>query len=110
MTTAVLLTSTRSDLTQFDLDTIREFAREAPWEWKIALEELVDIAEKYDDQRDYSDELDNLTVAVTTGVEKLEGHLIGLREIVRKMSAAHLKAAMPFLDGIEEVLADLKVG
>lgn len=110
MTTAVLMTATRSDLTRYDLDVIRDFAREAPWEWRIALEALVEIAEKYDDQRDYADELDDMTVMVTTGVEKLEGHLIGLRELARKLPAAQLKAAMPFLDGIEEVIADLKVG
>ncbi len=55
MTTSVLNTHVRDSLCEHDLAVIRDFALEAPWEWRIALEELVDIAtanDKVENERD----------------------------------------------------------
>jgi rRNA maturation endonuclease Nob1 len=48
MTTSVLMTHTRGYLSEADLQVVKDYAIEAPWEWRIALEKLVEIAEKSD--------------------------------------------------------------
>jgi esterase/lipase len=55
MTTSVLMSHTRG-LTDFDLQVVRDYALEAPWAWRLALEELVECAEQSDKVEDEAQE------------------------------------------------------
>lgn len=44
MTTTTLLTHTLGPLNEHDFQALRDFALEAPWEWRTAFEQLLELA------------------------------------------------------------------
>ncbi len=69
MTTAVL--SHRCDnLSPFDLQVLKDFALEAPWEWRKAFEALIEIAEAANGRS--PEEIDKLAAAEDEATKKLE--------------------------------------
>lgn len=82
MTTSILQTFTRDGIGDQDLYVIRDFALEAPWEWRLALEQLVEIAFKSDrleteiekartDAQEIRKEFDELQTAVKLATQKM---------------------------------------
>jgi len=65
MTTSIL-SHLSAELHPNDLQTLKDFALDAPWEWQQALRALVEIAEQAQDHEDAKDEA--------------EGELANLRE------------------------------
>lgn len=74
MTTSVLMTHTRGYVSDNDLQVIRDFALEAPWEWRVALEGLVQAAVEFDKVADEAEK------AKTNERELTEAH----RDLERK--------------------------
>src|SRR6266571_5024209 len=82
MTTSILNTHTRGCLTDFDLQVLRDYALEAPWEWRMVLEQLIEdaktaerveesedtVIELRDALKDHSDELEKRVVAFEVAV------------------------------------------
>jgi hypothetical protein len=75
VTTSVLTTFTRDGLNDHDLQVIRDYALEAPWEWRMALEALVEDGEQYlDEVREHEKlvkEYDTLQDSVKSHIEYL---------------------------------------
>lgn len=69
MTTALL--SHRADnLSPFDLQVLKDFALEAPWEWRKAFDALIEIAEAAGGRS--ADEIAKLATSETIAKEELE--------------------------------------
>jgi len=84
MTTSVL-TYQSGELNGFDAQVLRDFALEAPWNWKNALEQLVDAAEKVEDAVDRAEDAEyNLADAKTTmkvAAGKIQNRIGELRKV-----------------------------
>lgn len=75
MTTSVL-SHLAGDLHGNDLQTLRDFALDAPWEWQRALNALIDQAEGAEtDSGEHEEALDD----AAENLEKVEGQLKELR-------------------------------
>jgi len=75
--TTTILSNHASELRGVDLQALRDFALEAPWEWRKVLEALTDLAEAADgldaeDLAELSAENDRLNKELKEKLEKLE--------------------------------------
>lgn len=59
MTTSILMTHTQS-LNGFDLQVLRDYAVEAPWEWRIAFEQLLELATAGQEAESHLNDIDDL--------------------------------------------------
>ncbi len=72
MTTTSILSHLAGELSGQDLQTISDFALDAPWEWRQALESLIDAARRADDLEDAEAEVEDLRAEIETLEEVVE--------------------------------------
>ena len=113
MTTSVLTTQ-RGYLTEYDLQVIRDFAIEAPWEWRMALEALVEDAAEHLEELDEHEKLmkdhDALQDSISSHVEYLKTRLEKLTsEMAAASSVGQMRAAFATFKGdVNDSISALK--
>lgn len=79
MTTSILVQHT-DELNGYDLQVIRDFALEAPWEWRRALSAMADAYESFDELKEAKAALEQLLEENEGRATELKQLLVGLRE------------------------------
>lgn len=95
-----LTTHTRGYLSDHDLDVLRDYALEAPWEWRMALEELVDAAKQHYDSADLLERIDELQDSSTRSIETVR---VALESFHKKFQAGKMKVG-----DIDEMTAGIR--
>ena len=80
MTTSLLMTNTREPLCANDLQVIRDFALESPWEWRVALESLVETAEREAGVEELELQVEGMKLDCADLAKELEDKVQGLRK------------------------------
>jgi hypothetical protein len=93
VTTSKLLSNT-PEINEHDLQVVKDYALEAPWEWRMVLEAMVSIAEKhlYDD--DLLGRIDELEAALRVAAMKIENVVIAVnnaKDLPKEVAAADAK-------------------
>jgi hypothetical protein len=118
MTTSMLNTHVRDSLCEHDIQVLRDYALEAPWEWRVLFEELADIAEandKVEKERDAAltlaeeskETCKDLKAAVKNATEKMLKHVV-------KLEAGRLEGNLTkgdidkITEGVREAFEDLR--
>lgn len=91
VTTSVLQTYTRDGIGDHDLQVIRDFALEAPYEWRLALEQLCELAVQSDTLKKETDkarESDKITREVHEELQTaVKGATKKMLQFVEKLEA-----------------------
>jgi hypothetical protein len=117
MTTSVL-TYQSGELNGFDAQVLRDFALEAPWNWKNALEQLVDVAEKVEDAVDRAEDAEyraedaeyNLADAKTTmkaTAGKIQNRIGELRKVFEQAAVTE-EVFVSFEADMKDLLGELE--
>lgn len=85
MTTSVLLTSTPHTLNDNDLQTLRDYALEAPWEWRMAFEQLLELAELGFEVEDHIAQIENYEEAFDDAKKTIEQATTDVRRFVEQI-------------------------
>ena len=81
MTTSLLMTNTREPLCANDLQVIRDFALESPWNWRVALERLVEMAEDEAEREELELQVEGMKLDCADLAKELEDKVQGLRKV-----------------------------
>lgn len=91
-TTSMLMCQTRS-INDHDLQVLRDFALEAPWNWRVLFETLLEELEEARERENVEQEFDDLTDTVAEARLKLAGisaELAGIVPIAGDAEAAQM--------------------
>jgi exonuclease V gamma subunit len=104
MTTSLLMYH-GGELSDFDLHVLSDYAIEAPWEWRKALERLIEAARREGDEEELEAQLDDWKGRALEAREKLIDLLEKMPDVVTGKERVEIDRAV--LERLEEVLAEV---
>lgn len=107
MSSFPLQTNTRSQLSDHDLRMLKDYALQAPWEWRMAFDELINCTEQHYDSDDFIDRIDMLEAEQARAVKtiRLKLEVLGKAFTTRKVDRGHIEDV---LTGVRAALVELE--
>lgn len=108
MTTSVLMTHTPGELYWHDLQSLKDFALDAPFEWRMAFEQLISKAQVADRVEELEAKIQELQAVVSKASATLEVQLSALDHVLTENDGALSRDDIQAIyDRLSEVNFDL---